>query len=40
MGKKIKVKNLDELPEREEWTEVEFTDPVEVKSVLKKTSRK
>lgn len=36
MMKKIKVKSLEELPETEEWTEVEFTEPLKVKSVLKR----
>ncbi len=37
--KKIKVKSLEELPETEEWTEVEFTEPLKVKSVLKKSAK-
>jgi hypothetical protein len=37
---KVKVKSLDELPETDEWTEVEFTEPVKVESVLKKTLKK
>ncbi len=42
MMKKVKVKNIEELfegPETEEWTEVEFTEPVKVKSVLKKAAK-
>jgi len=39
MMKKVKVKSLKELPETKEWTEVEFTDPVEVKSVFKKKAK-
>lgn len=41
MMKKVKVKNIEELfegPDDEEWTEVEFTEPVKVKSVLKKVA--
>ncbi|MDI6655105.1 MAG: hypothetical protein QME59_04390 [Candidatus Hydrothermarchaeota archaeon] len=34
--KKVRVKSLEELSETEEWVEVEFTEPVKVKSVLKK----
>lgn len=34
--KKYKVRSLEELPETEEWVEVEFTEPVKVKSVMKK----
>ncbi len=39
MMKKIKVKSLEELfegPDDEEWTEVEFTEPLKVKSIIKK----
>jgi hypothetical protein len=38
--KKVKVKSLDELPETEEWTEIEFMEPIVVESVLKKTVKK
>lgn len=37
--KKVKVKDIEELfklPDSDEWAEVEFTEPVKVKSVLKK----
>jgi hypothetical protein len=37
--KKVKVKDLEELfklPDDDEWAEVEFTEPVKVKSVIKK----
>jgi len=37
--KKTRVKSLEELPETEEWTEVEFTEPVKVKSVVKKATK-
>lgn len=34
--KKVRVKSLEELPETDEWVEVEFTEPVKVRSVVKK----
>lgn len=40
MMKKVKVKDLDELfklPDSDEWAEVEFTKPVKVRSVIKKS---
>ena len=42
MMKKIKAKNLKEafeLGPEDEWVEVEFTEPVEVKSVYKKKAK-
>ncbi|MDI6655152.1 MAG: hypothetical protein QME59_04625 [Candidatus Hydrothermarchaeota archaeon] len=39
MMKKVKVKDFEELfksPDSEEWAEVEFTEPVKVRSVVKK----
>lgn len=39
MMKKVKVKSLEELPETEEWTEVEFSEPLKVKSVIKKPAK-
>ncbi len=42
MMKKVKVKDFEELsklPDSDEWTEVEFTEPVKVKSVYKKTAK-
>jgi hypothetical protein len=35
MMKKVKAKSLEELPETEEWTEVEFTELVVVESLVK-----
>jgi|Deesub1362A_J573_1020465.scaffolds.fasta_scaffold00005_176 hypothetical protein len=41
MMKKVKARSLEELPDTGEWTEVEFTEPLVVESVVKKkTPRK
>ncbi len=44
MMKKVKVKDIEELSnlpddESDEWVEVEYTEPVEVKSVFKKKAK-
>ncbi len=42
MMKKVKVKDFEELfkmPDSGEWVEVEFTEPVKVKSVYKETAK-
>ncbi len=40
MMKKVKdLEELSKLPDSDEWTEVEFTESVKVKSIYKKTTK-
>ncbi len=40
MMKKVKAKSLEDLAETDEWTEVEFTEPVKVRSKIKTSVKK